>query len=187
MIYHQICFGFYPPLLTLFNKNSVKSLVVKGNSLQNWLSKVLNYLIWFNRRLLKMIRKNLWLCRTSLPWQGKSPLGLGVFRHRLGEKPLQGHWNVCNFASETKTSIHNINKVFTTLKLIRLMKKMILLLAVILGSLLMQSCFCEHDFWGPGPVVYGHPASPPPPPPHRHVFVWWSIMDIRYWLVYLVE
>ena len=51
------------------------------------------------------------------------------------------------------------------------MKKMIFLLAVILGSLLMQSCICEHDFWGPG-VVYGHPAPPPPPPPHRHVYVW---------------
>lgn len=34
------------------------------------------------------------------------------------------------------------------------MKKIILLLSVIIGSLLMQSCICcDHDFWGPG---YGH-------------------------------
>jgi len=29
------------------------------------------------------------------------------------------------------------------------MKKIILLLTVILGSLVLQSCFCEHDLFGP--------------------------------------
>ena len=52
------------------------------------------------------------------------------------------------------------------------MKKMILILSVILGSLLFQSCFCEHDFFGPG---YDHPYGPPPPPPppHRHYHYGW--------------
>ncbi|MBQ3925655.1 MAG: hypothetical protein IKN44_05260 [Bacteroidaceae bacterium] len=49
------------------------------------------------------------------------------------------------------------------------MKKfIIILLTAIFGSLLMQSCFCEHDFFGPD-YGYGYP----PPPPHRyHVVVW---------------
>ncbi|MBQ0046725.1 MAG: hypothetical protein KBT33_04325 [Prevotellaceae bacterium] len=36
------------------------------------------------------------------------------------------------------------------------MKKFILLLSVILGSLLFQSCFCEHDFFGPDYGHHGH-------------------------------
>ena len=50
-------------------------------------------------------------------------------------------------------------------------KNVMLLLAVIVCSLLLQSCFCEHDFYGPGPYVYRRHV-PPPPPPHRHVYVW---------------
>ena len=53
------------------------------------------------------------------------------------------------------------------------MKKfIIIIITAIIGSLLMQSCFCEHDFFGPDYIGYGYP--PPPPPPHRvhHVVVW---------------
>lgn len=57
------------------------------------------------------------------------------------------------------------------------MKKfIIIIITAIIGSLLMQSCFCEHDLFGPDYIGYGY-STPPPPPPHRvhhvhHVVVW---------------
>lgn len=36
------------------------------------------------------------------------------------------------------------------------MKKIILLLTVILGSLVFQSCFCEHDLFGPDCGYHHH-------------------------------
>ncbi|MBQ7142618.1 MAG: hypothetical protein IJR84_06135 [Bacteroidaceae bacterium] len=52
------------------------------------------------------------------------------------------------------------------------MKKLILFLAVIIGSLLMQSCICDYCLFGPD-YGYGAPPPPPPPPPHRaRIIVW---------------
>ncbi|MBQ6964662.1 MAG: hypothetical protein IJP82_03095 [Bacteroidaceae bacterium] len=51
------------------------------------------------------------------------------------------------------------------------MKKIIFILSVIIGSLMFQSCFCEHDFYGPGYGHYHGYGAPPPPPPHRH-YAW---------------
>lgn len=52
------------------------------------------------------------------------------------------------------------------------MKKLILFLAVILGSLLMQSCLCDCWLFEPD-YGYGAPPPPPPPPPHRaRIIVW---------------
>ncbi|MBP3213261.1 MAG: hypothetical protein J6M19_00240 [Bacteroidaceae bacterium] len=50
------------------------------------------------------------------------------------------------------------------------MKKLVILFAAIIGSLLMQSCLCEYDLWdyGYGPTVHVHTAPPPPPPHHHH-------------------
>gem|GEM_PF-2866565 len=50
------------------------------------------------------------------------------------------------------------------------MKKMILILAVTLGSLLFQSCFYGHYIVEPPHrhyPVYVAPGPPPPPPIHR--------------------
>ena len=50
------------------------------------------------------------------------------------------------------------------------MKKLIILLTVILGSLLMQSCLC--DCWLFDDYGYGAPPPPPPPPHRTRVIVW---------------
>ncbi|NLV53440.1 MAG: hypothetical protein GXY64_09290 [Bacteroidales bacterium] len=58
------------------------------------------------------------------------------------------------------------------------MKKFILLLTVIAGSLLCQSCFCAYDLMDLADgYEYRHGYPPPPPPPprrvvHHRVVVW---------------